>query len=413
MSMLQRIFPKDFLFGAATSAHQVEGNNTQSDWWEWEQSPRRQEQLKRLGKDPRDFFSGRACDHYNRFHEDFDIAEKLNHNAHRFSIEWARIEPEEGRWDMSAVAHYGDALSALRERAITPIVTLHHFTNPLWFAKRGGWEWENAPARFARYCEFVYTRLGEWTPWWITINEPTVFANKSYFEGKWPPQKKNIVALHRVLLNLIDGHRQAFRLLHTIAQNEKRELRVGIAHQYHAWLPYSKLPWDIATAAILRYLTWHYVPQRLKNECDYIGINYYSGRRVGIRLKGFVEKSCENEETSDLKWEIYPQGLRAVLRAMWNAYRKPLLITENGIADATDAKRARFIAEHLAVLYDALREGIDIRGYLYWSLLDNFEWAHGFSPRFGLVEIDYRTLERKIRPSAYAYAEICKTRIPP
>jgi len=386
-------FPKNFFWGAATSAHQVEGGN-HNDWTEWE-------------KETNHPISGRACNHYVRFHEDFDIAKSLNQNAHRFSIEWSRIEPEEGKWDEKEIEHYRDVIRALRERGIEPFVTLWHWTLPIWVAKQGGWENKKTIDDFTRYVDKIIRSLKS-VAYWITLNEPEIYTFNSYLRGKWPPtspaggpQKKSFFKFLKVYRNLIDAHKQVFDSIHTWVS----DTQVGIAKNnsyFEGWL-----------APILNYFWNNWFLNKIKNHQNFIGLNYYFHNRI----KGFKLNQNDNKEVSDFDWEIYPEGIYHVLKDL-QKYRKPIYITENGVADAKDIHREKFIKEHLRWTHKAIAEGVDVRGYFYWSLLDNFEWDKGFWPRFGLVEMDYsakggsasggKTLERKIRPSALEYAKIAK-----
>ncbi len=348
-------FPKNFYWGAATSAHQVEGGN-HNDWSEWEKTTGHEE-------------SGRACDHYNRFREDFDIAKSLNQNAHRFSIEWSRIEPEEGRWDEKEIAHYREVINALRGRGIEPFVTLWHWTLPVWVAKQGGWENKKTIDNFARYAEKIVKSYPK-VKFWITLNEPDFFALNGYLLGIRPPQRKSIFKFFRVLNNLARAHNKAYEIIHAWEFG----FQVGIVHN------------DI-------YFNWFL--NKISKHQDFIGLDYYQYYKRGMGWR------------SDMGWPIYPEGIYHVLKDL-KKYNKPIYITENGVADAKDIHREKFIKEHLKYIHKAISEGVDVRGYFYWSLLDNFEWDKGFWSRFGLVEIDYKTMERRIRQSAYEYAKIVK-----
>ena len=364
--MTEKNFPKGFLWGSATSAYQVEGGNRNSDW-EALSSPK----------------AGAACDHYRRFEEDFDLVKSLNQNAHRFSIEWARIEPEKGRFDEREVAHYRQVLMALKKRRIRPLVTLHHFTNPLWVFRRGGWENPATPSYFASYVRYLVTRLADLCDFWITVNEPTVAAAEGYLWGRWLPGKHDPLSAAVVLKHLLQAHQLAYSIIHNI----QPEAQVGLSHA----LTPLKVP---GTDRVFLHLDRRSIDWAGKQ--DFIGVNYY--RPFG----GVI-----NLPKSDLGWAIYPQGLYHILNQL-RSIGLPLYVTENGIADADDDQRADYIADHLFAVWRALREGADVRGYFHWSLLDNFEWAKGFEPRFGLVEINYETMERIVRPSARVYARIAK-----
>lgn len=374
-------FPEKFLWGSATSSYQVEGGIENIDWV----------QAARDGKVPN---AGRACNHYNLYEKDFDIAKELNQNAHRFSIEWARIEPEEGRFDDKEIEHYGKVLDALQERGIEPFVTLWHFTLPIWFSKIGGFENKKASFYFSRYCEYVVGRLGDRAKYWITMNEPMVYATEGYLKGEWPPFSKNLYSFWKVIKTLISSHLASHNIIKRINPN----LQVGIA-KHNFSLSASK--WNFAGQAgkTFQNLFWnHYFLKKISNHLDFLGVNYYFHKHFGYKFY---------EDKSDIGWAIYPKGIYNVLAEL-KKYKKPIYVTENGLADAKDEKREKFIKNHLRWVWQAIHDGVGVHGYFHWSLLDNFEWTKGFSPRFGLVGVDYDTMERKIRPSAYEYAKICK-----
>ena len=359
-------FPNNFLWGAATSAHQVEGGNV-NDWSEWKKGD-----------------AGRTCDHYHRFEQDFDLAKSLGHNAHHFSIEWSRIEPKEGKINQNEIEHYRQVLTALGQRGLEPMVTLWHFTLPTWLAKKGGWLNPKAPYYFDRYVKIIAENLFNEVKFWITINEPDVYASRCFLAGVWPPQKRSVFKYFKVLKNLARAHQLAYQSLHLI----DLDCQVGISKNniYFENIPLADYLWN------------KYFLNRIKREQDFIGLNYY----FHCHLFG-----NENRAVSDLGREIYPEGIYHVLKGL-KKYNQPIYITENGLADKDDAKREKFIKEHLAWVLRAIQEKIDVRGYFHWSLLDNFEWDKGFWPRFGLIEVDYQTMARKIRPSAFEYEKICR-----
>ncbi len=399
--MKQKVkFPEGFLWGAATAAHQIEGNNPNSDWWAWEHSKDRELGLRVKGLEPENFYSGVACDSYNRFSEDFAIAQSLNHNATRLSVEWAKLEPKEGEFNEKEFEHYEKVLQEAKFRGLKIFVTLHHFTNPIWFAKKGGFEHKANVKYFVRFAEKAVKRLGGDMDFVITINEPEIYAGLSYMSGVWPPQKKNLFFYIKVVKNLILAHKQASEKIKTI-----RKIPVSMAFHLHDNQPYGVF--GKLAVKVANYFGNHYFLDRTAKYCDFLGINYYFHHHIGIF--GQRKISHSHHEQSDLGWGIHPEGLEKVLLLV-KKYNKPVYITENGLADAKDVKREKFIKDHLFYLHKAIKEGVDVRGYLHWSLLDNFEWAEGFAPRFGLVEIDRKNnLERKIRKSALAYAEICKS----
>lgn len=374
-------FPEGFLWGSATSAFQVEGSTENNDWAE----------AGRAGKVP---VIGRACDSYNRYNEDFDIAKSLGQNAHRFSIEWSRIEPEEGRFDENEIDHYRKVIQALRDRGLEPFVTLWHFTLPIWFSKIGGFENRKSPEIFSRYCEYVVSKLGDMAKFWITINEPMVYIGQGFSYSVWPPFKRNLLILIRVSNKLIMSHNLVYKRIKQINKN----LQIGIAADRVVYFS-NYNPRNIIKSKFLNWFRNHRFLNKIKNYQDFIGINYYRPIKFGIKL---------DSELTDMGWEIYPKGIYNVLLEL-KKYNKPIYVTENGIADAKDTKRAKYIKDHLYWVHRAIHDGADVRGYFYWSLIDNFEWAFGFEPRFGLVEMDYETLERRIRPSAYEYKKICQS----
>lgn len=403
---------RKFFWGAATSAHQVEGGNS-NDWTLWEK-----ENAERLSKEairrPPDghwpefllksrpnplhrenYLSGKAAKHYNLFEEDFDIAQALGHNAHRFSIEWSRVEPEEGVFDKKAIEHYKEVARALRERGLEPFATLWHFTLPLWLTEEGGAESEGFTYYFGRYAEKIAAALKNDVIFWITLNEPEIYCLNAYLRGLWPPGKKSILSSWRSQRNIASAHRAAYR---AIKSAESRS---------HVGASLNQIFFESAGGPINDLLKWgaeklwnHRLIENIRTKLDFVGVNYYFHNRIDW---GFNKN--KNEIVSDMNWEIYPHGLYRVLKNL-KRFGLPIYITENGVADARDLIRADFIKNHVESVKKAKREGVDVRGYFYWSLLDNFEWDKGFWPRFGLTEVNYKTFQRKIRPSAWIYKEI-------
>lgn len=392
-------FPTGFLWGAATSAHQVEGWNDNSDWWEWEH---------RAGTIADGQLSGRGADHYHKFHEDFDLVQDLAQNMHRLSIEWSRIEPSVGEFDEAQIKHYEQVLTDLKKRGIRTMVTLHHFTNPLWFSKRGGFEKRANIQLYLRYVEKIVPRLQHLVDYWITFNEPNVYVLMSYILGLWPPGTTNKRMAWRVFRHLASAHRQAYHLIHDVIRSGNAQ--VGYANHVISFAPenhHSFIEW-----AAVRTMDWlwnHLFIEKTKHTHDFLGVNYYVHKRIRrshlFNVRDLVDGQDEGREQSDLDWEIYPPGLYDALMDM-NEYKLPVFITENGISSQNDDRRARYIVSYLKELYHAIQSGVDVRGYLYWSLLDNFEWDKGFKARFGLVEVDFEKLSRRIRSSAYVYKRI-------
>lgn len=379
-----------FFWGAATSAHQVEGSNIHNDWWHWEQ------------KTPSAHKSGLACDHYNRYAEDFALAKTFGHNAHRLSLEWSRIEPVCGQWNQGAIEHYRSVLSELRRLGLEPFVTLHHFTNPQWMAERGGWLNGKAVYWFERYVEKVVSQLGDLADFWITINEPMVYATHSYWHKKWPPKRRNFWEMSRVIRHMANAHEEAYRTIHKRVAGAK----VGIAKSVVGYLP-ERDQWDDRLACRLE--DWWYNQRFLRmtrGTHDFLGLNYYFTVKKRIQVWPPMFKALPwSGPKTDMDWPICPEGLEHVLLEM-KQYGLPIYITENGIADAKDKMRSDYIRSHLRAVERVQAAGADVRGFFYWSLLDNFEWAEGFKPRFGLVEVDFKTQERRPRASAYVYRAI-------
>ena len=386
-------FPKNFLWGTATSGHQIEGNNTNSDWWYFENH-------KKKGQEYPLERSGIACDSYNRYEEDFDLCVMLNNNAARISIEWARIEPKKGEFDIEAINHYKNVLEALKKRNLKTFVTLHHFSNPLWFTNLGGWTNFKSEKYFSRYAQYVAENLGPLIDFFATVNEPQVLALMSYTRGQWPPYKINLISSLLCQINFIRSHIAAYKAIKSV----HKHYVVGIVSNVVNYETESHIL-DVLLTNILNFLNrdFFHMPIIWAGAMDFFGLNFYFSER----LKHFRAKN-PNDIVSDLGWWIDPAGIEKVLEHL-KRYNVPIYITENGLADAKDEKRVFFIKEMLRSIHKSIKAGIDVRGYFHWSLIDNYEWHHGFWPRFGLVEIDRENnLKRIPRKSFYYYANICK-----
>lgn len=392
-------FPQGFLWGTANSAYQSEGNNTNSDWWVWEHGQKRENFLKAQGKDPKDYQSGIACDFYNKYEEDFTLAEHLNQNAIRLGVEWSRVEPSEGVFDEAVLDHYEKMLQSAKYHGLTVFLTLHHYTNPIWFAAKGGFVQKKNISYFVDYSHHVVERLGQYVDFWVTINEPELYVTQSYGVGVHPPQVKSIFKPFIVVHNLIEAHKQISSLIKIHSKKP-----VSMAFNLLDFQPSGFLG-DLVVR-LVRYIANGYIMRRTIDYCDYIGVNYYFHHHIG--LFGIRKHSHSEHHKTDRGWGIHPEGLEQVLVSL-KKYNKPLYVLENGLADSQDILREKFIKDNLYYLHRAIEQGADVRGYLYWSLTDNFEWEEGFGPRFGLVEIDRENLlRRKVRFSALKYAEICK-----
>lgn len=409
---MSKSFPSGFLWGTATASHQVEGHN-HNDWSEWEKMnasrlARESEQsfswnpnwakFRDEATNPENYISGSACDHWRRYEEDFDILKSLNLNAYRFSIEWSRVEPEEGKFDTEAIEHYRQMILALRQRGIEPLVTLWHWTLPTWLTKRGGVLAPDFPECFVRYSEQVVGALGSEVTLWITLNEPEVVTGHGYWKGTWPPMEKSLFRYYGALKQLIRTHRQTYLLIKRLFP----EAQVGIA-KHNLWFEAVGNTWWNRLLKWCADQAWNFwLLDQIKDHQDFIGLNHYNHHRID----GWFNKN-ENKLQTDFGWEYYPSSLYQTVMDL-TKYKKPIYITENGIADSDDTLRPQFIVEALTALHQAIADGAPVRGYLYWSLLDNFEWDKGYWPRFGLVAIDRKTRQRTIRESARLYATIAK-----
>ena len=413
--MNKNVFPKDFLWGASTASHQVEGK-THNQWSEWENGQAAhlaQTASKRLSRlpawqriavqaqDPKNYISGDGVGHYERYEEDFDLLQSLGMNSFRFGIEWSRIEPREGIWDEQAIAHYRAYIQALKARGITPVLTLWHWTMPIWFTDKGGFEHRRNVTYFKRYTRKIIELFGGDVPYIVTLNEPNVYTSLSYVSGIWPPQRKNLIKAFRVYRNLVEAHRQAYRVIKQL----QPDIRVGIAAQLsdmrlrQPWNPVSH-----SVVALKRYVWNWWFLDRICRQCDFIGLNYYFTEYCDWLGRVRNPKNPSN----DLGWYMEPSGIKPLLEAIMRRYDIPIIITENGLADATDEHRAWWLQETVAALGAAITAGVDLHGYLHWSLLDNFEWGYGWWPEFGLASVDRVTMRRTVRPSAKVFARIIK-----
>lgn len=410
----KNVFGKRFLWGASSAAHQIEGGNN-NQWSTWELDNARSlaaqaeyqvedtpvwDEIKSEATDPRNYVSGKLFGHYDDYEKDFDLLEKMNMNAFRFSIEWSRIEPEQGAWDAAAIDHYRRYLAELRKRGIEPVVTLLHFTLPQWFADLGGFEKRANIKHFVRYAERIVDELGKDMRYIITINEPEVYAVQSYWEGNWPPNTEGGKRkTWRVLANQATAHNRAAKAIHALGRRYKVSIAKNSVHVYpgdDAWL-------TRASAAIMQWFQDDYFLRKVRRHSDFIGVNYYFSNRVyGYRVHN------PDRQLSDLGWDMHPADIEYVLERLHKKYKLPLLITENGLADRNDDYRKWWIASTLAAMQRAIGEGVQLEGYLHWSLTDSFEWAYGKWPRFGLAEVDYKKGKRKLRPSAVWFSKVIK-----
>lgn len=392
-------FPADFLWGSATAAHQVEGGNVNSDWWDWEHDP----------SSPAVESSGDGIDHWHRYDEDYALLASLGQNAHRISLEWARIEPAPGEVSRAALDHYRRVLESMHRHGLRPLVTLYHFSLPRWCAQRGGWLAPDALDLFGRYVSTVAEALGDLMPYACTVNEPQILALMSHGTGDFPPGRRDPVLAAQVNLTLAAAHRTAVQALRA----GRGAPLVGTCLQLPPIEPLRPdEPADVAAAAELEaFMVGTHLDDLAAggDVGDFVGLQYYTRIRVDASSTALLARAPAGAETSMIGWEVYPQGLSQMLHRL-GEIGLPIIVTENGIATNDDDQRVRYLQSHLREVAGALAAGVDIRGYIAWSAFDNFEWSHGYGPRFGLVGIDREDgLRRIVRPSAVAYGEVARS----
>ncbi len=412
----------EFFWGVANSAFQVEGSPVASDWYHW---------TKTNGKISDKTDADIATDFWNKYPQDIELVKNLGANAFRISIAWERIEPTEDSWDEANLQHYEKIILAIREAGIEPWVTLHHFAFPKWLAEKKGVLNENFPKYFARFAKKVVERLAKppaSVHWWMTFNEPNVLAMNGFLVGKWPPGiKGNLGAAIKAEAQMAEAHIQAYREIKSL----NLPVEVGVAHHWRPFEPYQDKFLDrLATKVINKVFNRYFLDAIFnaspcsvflsficpgtsagKNEkpIDFIGFNYYGRTLIDGKIKApFYTQLDGPGPRTDMDWEVYPEGLYQSLKEV-SEYQLPMIITENGLADRNDKWRADFLKSHIEQVMRAKKDGYNVFGYLHWSLTDNFEWAEGTWPRFGLVDIDYKTLKRSPRPSYFIYKEIIKT----
>jgi beta-glucosidase len=422
-------FPPDFLWGAATAAHQVEGGNDRNNWSRWEQQ-RDEKGRPRIEGDER---AGEACQHYSRYPEDIRrLREELGLNSYRFSIEWSRLQPGPGQWDPEAVAHYHAVIDDCRARGVEPMVTLHHFSEPLWFADLGSFEKDENIAHIVDFARRAFAEYGGKVRWWCTFNEPGPFSVMGWLLGVFPPGKKQPALFGRVLRNLMVAHLRIYQAIKAMPGGS--EAQVGLVKNIFQLDPsqrWSLLHWitclvadELYNEGILRFLREGRFQLRVpglvwidedwpeaRGATDFLGLNYYANLILSPfsrQERPFVPILRPGQVATDMPYAIYAEGLwRALHRGA--TLGRPIIVTENGVADAADdGRRKLWIERYIYAMSRAMREGVDVRGFYYWSLLDNFEWAEGFAMRFGLYEMDYSTQARRLREGSRAYIDIVK-----
>jgi beta-glucosidase len=406
------IFPPGFLWGAATASHQVEGNNVNNDSWLLEHLP------DTIFAEP----SGDACDHYHRYAEDIALLAALGLNTYRFSIEWARIEPEEGYFSQAALDHYRRVLLACQAHGLTAVVTYHHFTSPRWLLAAGGWESPQTPDRFARYCERVTLHLGDLIGAVCTLNEPnlpTLLAAMGI--GGEPPEQRGQVPMWAAAARALGvspeliapfqftGTAAAFETklaAHRAGRAAIKAIRGDLPVGWTLALPDIQAgPGGEELAATLRRRINEVYLEAVRGD-DFIGVQTYSRMRIG---PAGTLRPEEGAEVNQMGEEFYPEALEATIRQAAAVARIPVMVTENGLATADDTRRIAYIQRAVRGVARCLRDGIDVRGYIYWTALDNFEWIFGYRPTFGLIAVDRATQQRTAKPSAHWLGNLART----
>lgn len=416
--MKKSYFPKGFFWGGSTASHQVEGG-TVNQWSVWELEHAAElaktakhrlewlpswDRIRKRAEDPRNYISGKGIDHLNRYPEDFKIAKSLNLNAMRFGIEWSRLEPEEGVWNKDAWHNYRKYINEMRAEGLEPFLNIWHWTMPIWFTDKGEFN-KRANLRYferfvAKVCEELEIHKLNYV---MTLNEPNVYSTFSYLTGEWVPNEKKPLKYLWHYWNLTSAHKRAYKIL----KAANPELQVGVAHQLaniqakrpHNWID------QFSTKRMRYFWNWWFL-RRIRHHQDFIGVNYYF-------TDYYQDFKRHNPKLplSDLGWYMEPEGLYPLLLRAWAHFKKPLFVTENGLADELDEHRQWWLEETMLAMERALSEGVQLKGYFHWSLLDNFEWKYGWWPKFGLVEVDREQgMKRTVRKSAHWWAKEIKER---
>jgi beta-glucosidase len=379
-------FPDGFLWGTATAAHQIEGGNVHNDWWAFEHAP----------DTPCVESSGDACDSLHRYPEDIALVAGLGLGAYRFSLEWSRIEPEEGEFSRVALDHYRRVVAACHEEGVEPVVTFHHFTHPRWFAALGTWEAPHAADRFARYCARAVDHLGDLLGMVCTLNEPNVVATMGWRHGLFPPGVRDRDRRAAVNTALVAAHRKAGEEI----RSGPGDTRVGLTL---SMTDYQGQPGSEAWVERLRGPSEDVFLDATGGD-DFVGVQTYTRMRVGPDGPLGPEHGVP---VTQMGYEFWPEALeQTIRRAAHRTGGVPVYVTENGIGTADDDQRIEYVRRALAGVLRGLDDGLDVRGYFYWSLLDNFEWVLGYAPTFGLHAVDRETFERRAKPSAAALRDI-------
>ena len=409
---MQFHLPDGFLMGVSTAATQIEGGDVNSNWNDW----------YRQGRITDNTDPATGNDHWVKWQEDTGLMADMGLQLYRFGIEWARIQPEEGVTDEAAIARYRQELLLLKEKGIRPLLTIHHFANPMWFERKGGFQKRENLHHYLELAELAVRSFGDLCSDYITINEPNVYATNSFFFGAWPPGKKSLGATLAVMENLAYCHLSAYGMIHRIRREMGyTDTMVGCANHMRVFAPKNeKNLWHRTCArltaflfqdALTRAMTLGDFPLPLRNHgkfprgeyTDFIGLNYYTRSTVSSIGDGVRENSPRNE----LNWEIYPQGIAECAQKLYQVLPRPIWVTENGTCDNDDRFRCRYLYEHLKALSQS---GLPFTRYYHWCFCDNFEWVEGNWAKFGLVSVDPQTRARTVKRSGEFYSQIIRNR---
>ena len=401
--------PERLQLGVASAATQIEGGELNHSWNLWYHRGKIKD-----GSNP-----ANANQHYKYFKEDIELMATMGIKHYRLGLEWARIQPHKGEFDMAVLEHYLELILLLKANDIQPLVTLHHFTNPMWFEELGGWTTKRNVTFYLQYVDIVVRYFGENVHEYITINEPNVYAMNGYFDGSWPPGEKNIQDYIKVLNNMAYAHIRAYRLIHSIHLD--KNIKVSFAHHMRVFEPKNRRnPKDVSATKFARFAFQTAISEMFilgkftapfmnigklprGQYVDFLAVNYYSRSSID-GLKDGVKSAVP---VNDLGWEIYPQGLLRVIRELYSVAALPIYVTENGTCDNFDRFRSKYIYDHLKVL---TKTPLPVLRYYHWCFVDNFEWLEGESARFGLVHNNYETQERTIKDSGHFYSRLIKDR---
>ena len=426
ISIKELTFPKEFKWGTATASHQVEGNSI-NNWSKFEREVNSNGDPRISGNQR----SGDACDHWNRYPEDILLIKNLGVSHYRFSIEWSKIQSSQDTFDSDAISHYHAMIDTIIDNDLIPVLTLHHFTHPLWFDDLGAFEKSENIKLFVKFCERIFEEYSGKVPIWCTINEPAVVSTQGYFSGMFPPGKKDAQLSAVVLKNLLEAHVKSYHSLKKLENGDR--VKIGIVkniNQFDPWRRWNLLDWIISGAVNQFFnissvqflstgkfkihipgLAWiKHENEDAINSTDFFGLNYYSHNHLKVKLFSkelFSMEYKNNDILTDMPYTIYPEGIYRAIKYV-SILKVPIMITENGIADHLDDRRELYIKRYLYSVSKAIKDGYNVVGYFYWSFMDNFEWAFGYDMKFGLYSVDFKTQKRELRKGANAFIDIVK-----